>query len=187
MPTVIAPGEKTKLGVRRLPDGRQLYVPLEQAVQLPAGMYSAEQMRRIEEIQKGQYFLLKNLGGVTEPSRCRKYRACGQKHEFFTLMCVPQPFSGLRAALRFYVAVAHPSTPAPDFLADLMTDLTLLHPETARGLGAGLNPGDTKVFAYLLDIGLEPITKPRAQTYAQEINLEGRRERRWRPFTLERG
>lgn len=159
---------------------------------LPSAEVLAEQRRILE----GTYFLvrIRGNGGIGEALVCDpKKGGCGRKHDYLTLRCVEQPFSGLTGGLfAYYRAVGDNGlvntlspTEQQRFAAvqssvgwmARLPDLATHHPETARGMG--LDARDAQLAAVALGI-LEPIPPSLARKYRDRINARGVRPR----FTL---
>lgn len=154
---------------------------------LPWWMPSPEAQAERERIFESQYFLVRTKGNG-DVWKCRN---CGAKHEFLTLRCVSQPFNGTSHGLFAWYRVTgiHGAeaylSPAQraryDRLAEMFgdqpPDLATSHPEMARKLATDERDMDR----YTLSLGLlEPLTKQRAQQFANAINARGVRPR----FTL---
>lgn len=163
---------------------------------LPSEAELAEQRRILEST----YFLVKirGNGGIGEALVCDPRKGgCGRKHDYLTLRCVEQPFSGITGGLlAYYRAVGDnglSSALAPSErlrldavrrslgevggLLGSLPDLSAHHPETARGMNIGAR--DAQLAAVALGV-LEPIPGSLARRYRDRINARGVRPR----FTL---
>ncbi len=144
---------------------------------VPWFMPTPEQVRERDRILAGIYFLVRQ-GGLGEKMRCKR---CGARHEYLTLMCVEQPFSGLTQGLYAYwrAAGAHGAyqhlAPADRARYDALTerfgpDMAESHPQTVRQLGTATTDVDFGAIA----LGtLEPITRQKAQSLIWRINARG--------------
>lgn len=156
---------------------------------LPSADVLAEQRRILEST----YFLV-SIRGTTSPLgewlRCDpKKGGCGGKHEYITLRCVSQPFSGVTGGLFAYWRavgdnglVKHLSPEERtrfDAIGNALggiPDLAASHPDLARSLTRGLAPSDAQIGAVALGI-LEPIPVSLARKYRDRIRARGARPR----------
>lgn len=160
---------------------------------LPSEATVAEQRRILE----ATYFLVKirGNGGIGEALVCDPRKGgCGQKHDYITLRCVEQPFSGITGGLVAYYravgdngltdalspherlrldAIRSRLGEAGSLLGSL-PDLRTHHPETARGMQIGAR--DAQLAAVALGV-LEPIPPSLARRYRDRINARGIRPR----------
>lgn len=145
-----------------------------------------EAQRRIME---STYFLV-SIRGTTSPLgewlRCDpKKGGCGGKHDYLTLRCCAQPFSGITGGLFAYwravgdnglVSSLAPSERARyDALTNTLggiPELAASHPEMARSLTRGLAPNDAVIGAVALGI-LEPVPYTLAKKYRDRIRARG--------------
>lgn len=174
-----------------------LYLPtLGKEIPRPWFLPSPETLAEQRRIMESTYFLV-SIRGTTSPLgewlRCDpKKGGCGGKHEYITLRCCPQPFSGITGGLFAYWravgdnGLANSLSPSERARYDALTnalggipDLAASHPELARTLTRGLAPNDAQIGAVALGI-LEPIPPTLARRYADRINARGCRPR----FTL---
>jgi len=174
-----------------------LFLPtLGKSVPRPWFLPSPEALAEQRKLLAATYFLvrIRGNGGIGEALVCDQRRGgCGRKHDYLTLRCVEQPFSGLTGGLfAYYRAVgdnglADALAPherqrfdavgaAVGWMAGL-PDLSTAHPETARAMD--LAPRDAQLAALALGV-LEPIPASLARKYALRINARGIRP----PFTL---
>lgn len=143
-----------------------------------AGVFMSEAEERAAAIIASTYVLVR-IDGVGERWRCMR---CNCRHEFFTVMCVPRPFRGLRHGLRAYWQ----NTAIPD--SDLSPEqrqrrqevagalgfaapLSARHPQTAAALHTP--DTDTDLGAWVLGT-IEPISEVEARRYAATINARAR-------------
>lgn len=135
-------------------------------------------------------FVLVRIRGSAGTGDVLRCRGCNGRHEFLTLRCIPQPFSGLQGGLFGYyhtlgvTGAAMTLSPAErarfDAVARLFDgrpDLAAGHPQTARIIATPER--DVDLGAISLGI-LTPITKAEARRYADRINARGIHP----PFTL---
>jgi len=164
---------------------------------LPSAATLAEQRRILE----GTYFLvrIRGNGGLGEALVCDPRKGgCGAKHDYLTLRCVEQPFSGITGGLlAYYAAAGDPALadglpPSERLRLDAMRrallggvgrvldglpDFATHHPEAARAMK--LDARDAQLAAVALGI-LEPIPPSLARRYRDRINARGVKPR----FTL---
>lgn len=161
-------------------------------IALPWFYPSEETEAEQERILKSRFFLVR-IAGNGDVWRCGR---CGGKHEYLTLMCVPQPFSGLSRGLFAYWktvgahgAEQHLPPAERSRLKDLdrmfaatngLPDLATSHPETVRSLQVAERDADIGAYSFVAvkpgptALGLvEPIARVRALKLAERINLRG--------------
>lgn len=178
-----------------------LFLPtLGKAIPRPWFLPSAETLAEQTRILESTYFLvrIRGNGGIGEALVCDPRKGgCGQKHDYITLRCVEQPFSGITGGLLAYYravgdnglsdalspherlrldAIRSRLGEAGSLLGSL-PDLSAHHPETARGMNVG--PRDAQLAAVALGV-LEPIPGSLARRYRDRINARGIRPK----FTL---
>ena len=144
---------------------------------------------------EGTYFLVRIGGnaGIGDDLICDPKRGgCGRKHQYISLRCVEQPFSGLTGGIYAYwraigdnglvKSLAAPELARYDAMTNALggiPELASAHPELARTLTRGLAPNDAQIGAIALGV-LEPIPTTLARKYARRINDRGCRPK----FTL---
>lgn len=155
---------------------------------------TAEKMQaEIDRIDNATFFLVK-IAGNGEVWRCRR---CKAKHRYLTLMCVEQPFSGIRYGLQAYFKVAG-AEDVREMLSPLqrarlnkiekqlhieaLPDLSASHPQLARkvataerdlDLGAFTLTGTSETPSELALGLLEPVSKATARQLVERINGRG--------------
>ena len=151
-----------------------------------------------QRILSSQYFLvrIRGNGGIGEALVCDpKKGGCGAKHDYLTLRCVEQPFSGITGGLlAYYAAAGDPALvnglpPSERLRLDAMRralpggvgrvldglpDFATHHPEAARAMK--LDAHDAQLAAVALGI-LEPIPSSLARKYRDRIRARGTRPR----------
>src|SRR4051794_33358649 len=80
------------------PPAPAIVAPEHPDIALPWFYPSAETRREQDRLLAARYFLVK-IAGNGDVWRCRR---CKAKHDYLTLMCVPQPFNGLSRGLFAY-------------------------------------------------------------------------------------
>lgn len=159
---------------------------------LPWFYPDAETEAERERILRSRFFLVR-IGGNGDVWRCRR---CQGRHDYLTLMCVPQPFSGLGRGLYAYWKTVGAAGRLDDLrpsdrarLADLdrafgpaagLPDLQTSHPETARTLAVDERDADLGAYSFVASVQtstalgvVEPITKAEAARFVRRINLRG--------------
>lgn len=170
---------------------------LGKSIPRPWFLPSAEALAEQRRILEATYFLvrIRGNGGIGEALVCDpKKGGCGRKHDYLTLRCVEQPFSGITGGLlAYYRAVGdnglsgalapserlrldavRRSLGAVGGLLGSLPDLSAHHPETARGMNIGAR--DAQLAAVALGV-LEPIPGSLARRYRDRINARGVRPR----------
>jgi len=170
---------------------------LGKAIPRPWFLPSAETLAEQHRILSATYFLvrIRGNGSIGEALICG---GCGRKHDYLTLRCVEQPFSGLTGGLlAYYRAVADNGlldalSPSERMRMDAINrglrggiggllsglpDLSTRHPEMAKSMQLGSR--DAQLAAVALGV-CEPIPPTLARKYAQRINARGIKP----PFTL---
>lgn len=176
-----------------------LFLPtLGKEIPRPWFLPSRESIEAQRRILEATYFLVrtKGNGGIGEALICDpKKGGCGGKHDFLTLRCTPQPFSGITGGLlAYYAAAGDPSLvnglPPSERLRldalrralpggagrvlDGLPDFATHHPEAARAMK--LDAHDAQLAAVALGI-LEPIPSSLARKYRDRIRARGTRPR----------
>lgn len=145
------------------------------------GFWTPEQSARFDALRSADYVLVRNDGAAGERWPCKR---CGLLHAHFTLMCHPRPFRGLLDGLHAYWANLGTGrlgdlSPGQQARLDILTPifgaqpipLGSAHPTMAAGLGT--DERDVLIGATVLG-SLDPISKARAQLYAEVINSRAR-------------
>lgn len=167
-----------------LPDGRVITPRLtvgRDGTPRVAGLMSRREWEQLRAIEQSEYFIFKNDGGALgERLKCRwhtKDPATGLDdpfsapvfHMYFSYMCQPLPFRGLKNGLWVMSRYA-----TEEYKADILKastgipELALGHPNTARDwLGTSL--ADETVAGILLALP-EPITREQALHFIDRIN-----------------
>lgn len=143
---------------------------------LPTWMPSREQQAARARILAGKFFLVHN----DDRWRCRE---CNRKHNYLTLKCIEQPFSGLDHGVWAYYRTVGATgvrgylNPAQqqrlriiERALGMRGDLASSHPGLARKIGTAVQDAD--VGAALIGV-LEPIDKRRATALGRAINARG--------------
>lgn len=171
----------------------QLWLPtLGKSIPRPWFLPSPEAMEEQRRLLEASYFLVRIGGnaGIGEALRCDPRKGgCGGKHQYITLRCVEQPFSGLTGGIYAYwravgdAGLADRLTASErarfDAAANVLAgvpDLASSHPDLARRMTRGLAPNDGLIGAVALGV-LEPIPEHYARRRAQQINARGIRPR----------
>lgn len=166
------------------------------AIPRPWFLPSQESLNEQKRILESSYFLVRIAGNASigEALVCDPKRGgCGQKHQYLTLRCVEQPFSGITGGLYAYFRAVRDNglekflTPSESArlealdgeFFDGMPDLATMHPGLARQMTDGLGANDAQLAAVALGV-LEPIPASLARKYRDRINARGVRPR----FTL---
>jgi hypothetical protein len=159
---------------------------------LPWFYPDAETEAERDRILRSRFFLVR-IGGNGDVWRCRR---CHGRHPYLTLMCVPQPFSGLGRGLYAYWKTVGAAAALTDLtpserarLADLdrafgpgagLADLATSHPETARAVGTAERDADLGAYSFVASVQsstalgvVEPITRAEAARFVRRINLRG--------------
>jgi hypothetical protein len=178
----------------------RVLVPETADILLPWFYPSAESEAEQQRILASRFYLVK-IAGNGDVWRCRR---CHGKHDFLTLMCVPQPWSGLSRGLFAYWktvgahdAARHMPPSERSRLRELdrlfgpaagLPDFASAHPETARGVGTSQYDADLGAYTFVASepsataLGLVvPITAEEARKYGRRINMRGIKP----PFSLE--
>lgn len=147
-------------------------------------------------ILASSYFLVRISGnaGLGDSLVCDpKKGGCGGKHQYLSLRCIEQPFSGITGGLYAYFRAVKDNGLEP-FLSpseqtridamdgqffDGLPDLSRSHPGLARAVTEGLGSNDAQLAAVALGV-LEPVPASLARRYRDRINTRGVRPR----FTL---
>jgi hypothetical protein len=135
-----------------------------------------------DRILASRFFLVRIRGnsGMGDVLRCR---GCGGRHQYLTLACISQPFSGLTGGLFAYyhtlgvsgaVEALSPAQRARvQHIARVLNgqpDLASSHPRTARGIATAER--DMDLGAVSLGV-LEPVSRAEARRLVQRINGTG--------------
>jgi hypothetical protein len=175
----------------------QIWLPTAgRAIPRPWFLPSQEALNEQQRILTASYFLVRIAGNASigEALVCDPKRGgCGAKHQYLTLRCVEQPFSGITGGLYAYFRAVKDNglgrflTPAEqarlaaleDSIFGGLPDLATTHPALARQMTEGLEANDAQLAAVALGV-LEPIPASLARKYRDRINTRGIRPR----FTL---
>lgn len=178
-----------------------LWLPtLQKEIPRPWFLVDAATLAEQRRLLASTYFLvrIRGNGGIGEALVCDPRKGgCGAKHDYITLRCVEQPFSGITGGLVAYYravgdnglsdalppherlrldAIRRRLGEAGSLLGSL-PDLSAHHPETARDMRVG--PRDAQLAAVALGV-LEPIPTSLARKYRDRIRARGTRPK----FTL---
>lgn len=137
------------------------------------GTLTPAQYQQIERIKRSTFFLVRNNGATTgERWACKHHKVAGGPalsghvhfapviHPFFTVACVPAPWTGLDEGLIAYAQVSHDPEVARR-LAPFIPELADSQPGLARTLRP---PRGTDFYAFVVGV-VEPITA----AYAREL------------------
>jgi hypothetical protein len=142
------------------------------------GFLTPDDAAKLDELASSQYFLVR-IDATGERWRCRR---CNGRHAHFTSFCVELPYRGLQGGLYGYwknVGAGDPRNLSVRQRARVsqisqalglnqqQTNLSTLHPQTARALGG--DAADVDVGADLLGT-LDPISESKARLLADLIN-----------------
>jgi hypothetical protein len=191
-------GESEAILVSTAPaDPNTLWLPtLGKAVPRPWFLPSQATIDQQRRILASSYFLVRIAGNASigEALVCDQKRGgCGAKHQYLTLRCVEQPFSGLTGGLYAYFRAIRDNglerllSPSEQARFDALNggvfdglpDLATRHPSLARNVTSGLGARDAQLAAVALGV-LEPIPPSLARKYRDRINARGVRPK----FTL---
>lgn len=147
------------------------------------GFLTPDEAAKLDELARSQFFLVR-IDGAGERWRCRN---CNGRHQHFTKFCIELPYRGLQGGLYGYwknVGAGDPRNLSASQRARISqvsrvlgmnqrqaTNLSTLHPNTARALGG--DDADIDVGADLLGT-LDPISPQKARFLADLINSRAR-------------
>lgn len=162
-----------------------LYLPtLKKEIARPWFLPSQEVLDAQRQLLNNTYFLVKQGDAFGERLRCTR---CGRRHDYITLMCVEQPFTGMTGGLYAYYRAITDNKLENDLNPQErsrfhqvtsalggMQDISRMHPELARKITSGLGPTDMQLGAISYGV-LEGIAAVHAAALVRKINDRGLR------------